>query len=108
MSNPFHKTTQNNPLGHKLVREGLIMKNCMITFRSVTPAQQAEAYLQRMGVECVVQRTPKRMEEKGCGYSVRLDCKDAMAAVTLLRQNNIGFKRVYRMTENGTSEELHL
>ena len=49
------------------------MKNCIITFRSVTPAQRAEDYLHRAGVDCTLQRTPKWMEEKGCGYSIRFD-----------------------------------
>ena len=44
------------------------MKKCIITFRSVTPAQRAEEVLRRAGVECSIQRTPKWMEEKGCGY----------------------------------------
>ena len=84
------------------------MRNCIITFRSVTPAQRAEAYLHRAGVECTVQRTPKWMEEKGCGYSVRIACADAMAAAALLRQAGIGFKRVYNLTESGAPEELRL
>ena len=46
------------------------MKNCIITFRSVTPAQRAEETLRRAGVECAVQRTPKWMEDKGCENEV--------------------------------------
>ena len=84
------------------------MRNCMITFRSVTPAQRAEEFLRRAGVECKIQRTPKWMEEKGCGYSLRMDCQDVMAATALLRQAGIGFRKAYALGENGTPEELRL
>ena len=84
------------------------MKNCIITFRSVMPAQRAEDILRRSGVYCTVQRTPKWMEEKGCGYSLRLSCRDIMAAAMLLRQAGIAFKKAYSLNENGAPEELRL
>jgi len=84
------------------------MKNCIITFRSVTPAQRAEEVLRRAGVECTLQRTPKWMEEKGCGYSVRLQREDIMAAAVLLRQAGVGFKKAYALADSGAPEELRL
>ena len=84
------------------------MKNCIITFRSVTPAQRAEEALRRAGVECTVQRTPKWMEDKGCGYSLRLSCRDIMAAAMLLRQAGIPFRKAYSLGETGAPEELRL
>ena len=84
------------------------MKNCILTFRSVTPAQRAEDYFRRAGVTCTIQRTPKWMEEKGCGYSVRLQREDIMAAAVLLRQAGIGFRKAYALTESGAPEELRL
>ena len=84
------------------------MKKCIITFRSVTPAQRAEGVLRRAGVECSVQRTPKWMEEKGCGYSLRLDCRDIMTAALILREAGISYRRSYSLTEQGTLEELRL
>ena len=84
------------------------MKNCIITFRSVTPAQRAEGVLKRAGVECTLQRTPKWMEEKGCGYSVRLNCRDIMAASLMLREAGISYRKVYALKENGSPEELRL
>ena len=84
------------------------MKNCIITFRSVTPAQRAEEALRRAGFNCAIQRTPKWMEEKGCGYSLRLDCDEIMAAAMLLRRAGIGFRKAYSLTENGAPEELRL
>ena len=84
------------------------MKNCIITFRSVMPAQRAEDALHRAGFTCTLQRTPKWMEEKGCGYSIRMDCRDLMAASLLLRQAGISFRKAYSLTDNGTPEELRL
>lgn len=83
------------------------MKNCAITFRSVTPAQRGEELLKRAGLDCGLRRTPRWMEEQGCGYSLRLRCRDAAGAVALLRQNNVSFRKVYRLLEEGR-EELEL
>jgi len=84
------------------------MKKCILTFRSVTPAQRAEEMLRRAGVECTLQRTPKWMEEKGCGYSLRMDCRDMMTSAMLLRQGGIPFRKAYGLGEDGTPEELRL
>lgn len=84
------------------------MKNCIITFRSVMPAQRAEDTLRRAGFHCTIQRTPKWMEEKGCGYSLRLDCSELMAAAMLLRQAGISFRKAYSLTDSGAPEELRL
>ena len=84
------------------------MKNCIITFRSVTPAQRGEGLLLRAGLECSVRRTPRWMEEQGCGYSVQLRFQDAPAAVELLRAAQIPFRKVYLRRENAVVEELAL
>ena len=84
------------------------MRNCIITFRSVTPAQRAEGVLKRAGMECTIQRTPRFMEEKGCGYSLRLNCRDMMAASMFLRDEGISFGKAYSLSNNGTPEELRL
>lgn len=84
------------------------MKFCIITFRSVTPAQRGEGVLKRAGMECSVQRTPKWMEEQGCGYSLRLRVSQAATAVELLRAKEVPFKRVYLQRENGKIEEMTL
>lgn len=84
------------------------MRKCMLTFRSVTPAQRAETFLQRAGVNCTLQRTPRWMEERGCGYSLRMNCEEIMAAAALLRQAGISFRKGYSVGENGMPEELRL
>ena len=42
----------------------------LITFRSVTFAQRGERALRQAGINCELQRTPRWMEESGCGYSL--------------------------------------
>ena len=84
------------------------MKNCLITFRSVTPAQRAELALRRAGVDCVMRRTAKWMEEQGCGYSVRMRCGDIPMAVQLLREAGVPFRKAYLLRETGRAEEMRL
>lgn len=84
------------------------MKNCVITFRSVTPAQRAEALLRREGFACRLQRTPRWMAEQGCGYSLQVRLADAESCVQLLKRGNIPMRKVYLMQEGGAAEELAL
>lgn len=84
------------------------MKFCVITFRSITPAQRGESVLKQAGMACSVQRTPKWMEEQGCGYSLRLRVAQAMQAVQLLRSSEVPFKKVYMQRENGKIEEMQV
>lgn len=82
------------------------MKHCLITFRSVTPAQRGESVLRRSGIDCALGRTPRPMEEQGCGYSLRLRVVDASRAASILRQHQIPFRKAYLWTEEGSMEEL--
>ena len=83
------------------------MDSCIITFRSVTPAQRGEVLLRREEIPCAVQRTPRTLAEQGCGYSIRLQCKQLPQAVELLRKKGIAFRKAYRW-QNGTLEEVVL
>lgn len=84
------------------------MKLYYITFRSVTFAQRGEAAIRRAGIECTLQRTPRWMEERGCGYCLRLRQKDVGPAALLLRENEIPFRKIYVQQEGGKLEELEL
>ena len=84
------------------------MKDCFITFRSVTFAQRGERELKRAWVTCSVQRTPQWMEQQGCGYSLRLKQENVVGAVRLLRANDMTFRKVYCKGEDGKLEELFL
>ena len=85
------------------------MKNeWLITFRSVTFAQKGERLLKRSGIECMLQRTPKELSERGCGYCLRLRAKDALDAVELLRENQLTFGKIYSLSDSGRPEERSL
>ena len=83
------------------------MKYCLITFRSVTPGQRAEGYLRKLGMECTLQRTPRWMEEQGCGYSLRVRYEDVAMVVQLLRKQEIPYRKVYMQT-GSKAEEMAL
>ena len=82
------------------------MRAYYITFRSVTLAQRGERVLRRGGMDCVLQRTPRWMEEQGCGYCLRLRPRDGIQAAELLRRENVTFSRVYGQKVDGSVEEL--
>lgn len=70
------------------------------TFRSVTPAQRGERVLPG----AVLTRTPRWMEERGCGYSLRIRTDDPARWAEILRRRGIEFRKVYRMTDHGAEE----
>ena len=84
------------------------MKTYFVTFRSVTFAQRAERLLQKQNLRAGVMRTPRWMEEQGCGYALKLWTQDISAVVVLLRENQILLRRVYRQQEDGNLEEITL
>ena len=84
------------------------MKYCLITFRSVTPAQRAERELRKVGYFCALQRTPKWMEVQGCGYSLRVLHKDVRGCIDRLKEAAVSYRKVYCLRENGSTEELEL
>ena len=81
------------------------MRFYYITFRSVTFAQRGEQLLQRAGIRCTLLRTPKWMEQQGCGYSLRLWTPDVKPALQLLRQEQVSFRKVYIQGRDGQLEE---
>jgi len=84
------------------------MKFYYVTFRSVTQGQRAERRLNQEGIRCFLVRTPKWMEAKGCGYSLRLWTRDVSSALQLLRRDKIPMQKVYIQTGDGTLEEVEL
>ena len=72
-----------------------------ITFRSVTYAQRGERILQERGIRCALQRTPRWMEEQGCGYCLRLRERELSRAGELLQKNGVSYRRIYRVDEYG-------
>ncbi|MBE6957999.1 MAG: DUF3343 domain-containing protein [Ruminococcaceae bacterium] len=82
------------------------MKNeWLITFRSVTYAQRGERILQRGKIPCRLQRTPKHLTERGCGYCLQIRGLDAPEAVMALRRERLDYGKLYALKEDGSTEE---
>lgn len=79
-----------------------------ITFRSVTFAQRAEKLLNHRGIRVGLMRTPRWMEEQGCGYALKLWTNDIIDVVTGLRESRIQLRRVYSQSLDGEMEEVRL
>ena len=84
------------------------MDNSYITVRSVTYAQRGEKLLRQSGVDCALQRTPKWMEQRGCGYCLRLRGAMVHRALELLHQAKVPMRRVYTNGPGGEMKELVL
>ena len=82
------------------------MKLYYITFRSVTFAQRGEKLLNRNNIRCTLMRTPRWMEEQGCGYALKLRTKDVYPAAELLRENQVLMRRIYVQNSDGQLEEI--
>lgn len=79
-----------------------------ITFRNVTPAQRGEGILKKYGISCRLTRTPRWMEEQGCGYCLKMGPERILEGVTLLRENQINFRKIYSQQGNGEAQEVVL
>ena len=80
----------------------------LVTFRSVTFAQKAEQVLKGAGIRCAMQRTPKELSKRGCGYCLRIRGADVLAAVGLLQEKQAPYEKIYALTERGRPEEREL
>ena len=84
------------------------MKDYFITFRSVTYAQRGESVLRSAGIRCALLRTPRWMEEQGCGYCLRLQWRDLDRALALLRMRQVPFRRIFARGDGGSVQEVDL
>lgn len=82
------------------------MRYYFITFRSVTFAQRAEKLLKQRLYRVSLLRTPRWMEEQGCGYALKIWTNQIFAVVNLLRENRIQLRKVYAQQEDGDMEEV--
>ena len=84
------------------------MRSYYITFRSVTFAQRGERVLEESRIRCALLRTPRWMEEQGCGYALKVWTKDIDPVVALLKENRVQLRRLYVQREGGLLEEITL
>lgn len=82
------------------------MKVFFITFRSITYAQRGEQTLARAQVKCRIRRTPRWMEERGCGYGLEVTAPELTDVMTLLREQGIPWRKTWLLHRSGEVEEL--
>ena len=71
-------------------------------------AQKGERALKKAGINCHMQRTPKALSARGCGYCLKVRGAEAMAAVMVLGENQIVYEKTYILTGQGKPEEREL
>ena len=81
------------------------MRNCYITFRSVTYAQRGEAALRAAGVPSSLQRSKSWMRERGCGYCLRLQEGHLGRALEALDRASVTLGRVWIQEDDGVARE---
>ena len=81
------------------------MRFYYITFRSVTFAQRGERVLREERIRCTLQRTPRWMEQQGCGYCLRLWVSEVTPALHLLQKHGIPYRKVYIQGRDGQLED---
>ena len=79
-----------------------------ITFRSVTFAQRGERTLRHSGIFSQLQRTPRWMEEQGCGYCLVVGAEEIVSAVKILKQSNIQYRKIYYRVDADVVKEVNL
>lgn len=84
------------------------MSPYFITFRSITAAQRGERLLQKNGIRCQISRTPRWMEEQGCGYCLMLGRSRIREGVALLKENGISYRKLYLQKTGTDAEEVVL
>ncbi len=80
------------------------MKVCFVTFRSITFAQRGQEVLRRGGVPATLSRTPRQMEEQGCGYRLGISGDRLATATAMLQANGVSYSKVYCPDGSGKGE----
>ena len=83
------------------------MKSFFLTFRSITQAPRAERAFAKAGMACILRRTPRWMEERGCGYGVEVKCPELGQGLEVLRRERIPFRKSYLLHPDGVAEVIN-
>ncbi len=76
------------------------MQEYYVNYYSLTKAQSAKLTLQKRGVDAALLRTPKALQENGCGYTLKMSEQAFRKARPLPK----GHGRVYLRTTQGFEE----
>ena len=78
------------------------MEKYYMSFRSVTYAQKGQRALEAAGLFCFLQRAPKWMNMRGCGYA--LEVRDPEKAAAILKEKKAPWIKVYGVKDGRTWE----
>ena len=84
------------------------MNDVFFTFRSVTAAMRGSRLLADQSIRSLTVRTPKLLQEQGCGYSLRIRAPDAVRARQAFEQAQLRYSRNYRRGGDGQWQEVTL
>mgnify|MGYP002521569581 FL=1 len=75
------------------------------SFRSLTGAQTGRDVLNVSGIAAELSRAPKSIAVQGCGYVLEVSEFDGVRAAGVLRSYGVGYRRVFRLYEDGAVQE---
>jgi len=82
------------------------MNYYLITCRSLTYAQKTAAALERAGITSHIIRSPKSIEEGGCGYSVKVSEHRLKDSLQVLRRSELKPLHIFVSDGEGNYHEV--
>ncbi len=79
----------------------------LLTFRSLTYAQQGSKVLERAGISSAVIRVPKELSARGCSYGLSLQERHIYSAEKVLSKSGFLPEKVYLKKDDGSLEEIY-
>lgn len=80
----------------------------LIVCRSLTFAQRTAAVLERSGIAAHILRTPGKLSDRGCSYSVKLSQKNLSQALVVLRRVDLTPRQIFITEPDGSFREVRL
>lgn len=84
------------------------MKEYYFTFRSLTLAQRALAFVLQRGERAKLIRAPKLISSYGCSYAVLLTTVSAGMTAAAMQISGFGPDRIFRISAAGHAEEIRI
>lgn len=82
------------------------MTQYYFTFRSLTQAQTARRAAERRGIRASLLRTPRELSAQGCGYALAVKEETVRGAAATLTGAGISYEALYRVRDDGMTEEV--
>lgn len=83
-----------------------LMVYYLIVCRSLTYAQRTARALERAGISSYIVRAPKSVSGEGCSHCVKIAERHLASALTVLKREGLGPKRVFLQNVGGECSEV--